>query len=132
MDKIEPSDEQSLIINAVEHGDNISISSCPGSGKTTTILLIAKNFPNKKILQVTYNSQLKCEVREKAKKLKLNNLEIHSYHSLAVKYYDKFAHTDQVIDHIISGNKSIASETDKFDIIVIDECQDTVHLYFLG
>jgi len=130
MDKIEPSDEQSLIINAVEHGDNISISSCPGSGKTTTILLIAKNFPNKKILQVTYNSQLKCEVREKAKKLKLNNLEIHSYHSLAVKYYDKFAHTDQVIDHIISGNKSIASETDKFDIIVIDECQDTVHLYF--
>ena len=128
--QIKPSVEQSLIIDSIKYGNNISISSCPGSGKTTTILLIAQNFPDKKILQVTYNSQLKCEVREKAKKLDLNNLEIHSYHSLAVKYYDRYAHTDQVIDHIIGNNKPINSDVNKFDIIVIDECQDTVHLYF--
>lgn len=126
----EPSSEQSLILNAIELDNNVSISSCPGSGKTTTILLIGKKFPGKRILQVTYNSQLKCEVREKSRTYNINNLEIHSYHSLAVKYYDRNAHTDQVITKIINENTSVNHNSDKYDIIVIDECQDKTHLYF--
>lgn len=122
--------EQKLIMDAIELGHNVSISSCPGSGKTTTILLLAQRFKDKNILQVTYNSQLKCEVREKAKLYGCDNLEIHSYHSLAVKYYDRNAHTDQVISNIVAHDLSLSCERVRFDIIVIDECQDKTQLYF--
>jgi hypothetical protein len=125
-----PSDEQVLILNSIElNNNNIVIDAVAGSGKTTTILWIANTFTNKKIIQITYNSQLKIEVRDKAKTMELNNLEVHSYHSLAVKYYLKEAHTDQVLSNIISNDIDIASKV-LYDILIIDEVQDMTPLYY--
>ena len=124
-----PSDEQVLILNSIELDNNIIIDAVAGSGKTTTILWIANTFPNKKIIQITYNSQLKIEVRDKAKTMELNNLEVHSYHSLAVKYYLKEAHTDQILSNIIANDIDIINKP-SYDILIIDEVQDMTPLYY--
>ena len=49
------------------------------------------------LLQITYNNLLKIEVRKKASQMHINNMEIHTYHSLAVKYYNQYAYTDEEI-----------------------------------
>jgi hypothetical protein len=129
--KVTPSDEQQSIIDCVTHGKNVSVDAVAGSGKTTTVLFIALNNKKKKILQITYNKQLKIEVREKAESYEIDNLEIHTYHSLAVKNYDKDAHTDDKIIKVLSENKP-PRHRKKYDIIIIDEVQDmTPNYYFL-
>ena len=96
-----PSQEQQYIIDSIAKGHNIVVDAVAGSGKTTTILNMAKTFYDRKILQVTYNSQLKSEVREMVKKHDIFNLEVHSYHSLCVKYYDPVCYTDQRMLHVL-------------------------------
>jgi hypothetical protein len=74
-----PSDEQYAIVNLVGKNTNIIVDAVAGSGKTTTVLFIASKFADKKILQITYNSELKIEVRKKVQEMEIKNLEIHSY-----------------------------------------------------
>ena len=76
-----------------------------GTGKTTLILEIAKELGSRKILQITYNKSLKFEVREKTKALSIDNLTIHTYHSLAVCYYSCTAHVDNEIKKIVINKK---------------------------
>jgi len=113
----EGTDANSLIIDAVA-----------GSGKTTTIIGIAEAVPNKSILQFTYNAMLKGEVRDKVKYL--HNVEVHSYHSFAVKYYEPKAYVDTVICSIISKNKAPYTSIPNYDLIVVDEAQDMTPLYY--
>jgi tRNA G46 methylase TrmB len=66
--------EQEKIIEEVGKGSNIMVDAVAGSGKSTTILLIANAYPNKKFLQITYNSMLRYEVKEKVKKIEITNI----------------------------------------------------------
>ena len=75
------SDEQKKVLKYLKKDYNLIVDSVPGSGKTTTCLHIAKHFTDLNILLLTYNSRLKDETREKRDLLKLNNLEVHSYHA---------------------------------------------------
>ena len=101
-----------------------------GSGKTTTIFHIAQACPEKKIIQITYNSQLKLEVRGKVRAAGISNLEIHTYHSLCVSYYDRLAHTDDAMRNLVINNKSPIYKLPNIDLIIIDETQDMKHLFF--
>ena len=127
-----PSSEQQLIIDAIKRGENVSVNAVAGSGKTTTILGIAKQIPEKKILQITYNRALKLEVEKKAKLNKLDNLKVLTFHGLACSYYDYTAYTDDRIQTILRNNiplnKPITNITQ--EIIIIDEIQDMTPLYF--
>ena len=125
----EPSEEQQTIINNIKNGYNVVVEAVAGSGKSTTILSLAKQFPEKEILQLTYNSSLRLDVREQVQNLELLNLQVHTFHSLAVKYYCKNAHTDTGIRNVLYEKKQPLSHT-KIDILVIDENQDTSELYF--
>lgn len=120
--------EQLNIINTIKENKNVICDAVAGSGKTTTILELAKALPDKLILQITYNSMLRHEVKDKARNIK--NLKIHSYHSLYVNYYNNNAHTDNILNDIIINNKIPIKELPKFDIIVIDEVQDMTILFF--
>jgi superfamily I DNA/RNA helicase len=80
-----PSHEQKNVLLNLKY-NNVVCDSVAGSGKTTTILYIAKTFKSKSILLLTYNAKLKIETREKVKLLNLTNIEVHSYHSFCVKY----------------------------------------------
>lgn len=124
------SSEQELILNKVKGGSNVIVDAVAGTGKTTLILSIASEVSNKEILQMTYNKSLKFEVREKIENQKITNLQVHTYHSLAVCYYNNNAHVDNEIRKIIVNNISPIRPIPKVDILVLDESQDMTYLYF--
>jgi len=124
------SDEQRVILDYIRAGYNVVVDACAGSGKSTTILSIAKEMSGKKIRQFTYNAMLRHEVKEKIKELGLNNIQVHTYHSFAVNYYSDMGHTDTGIRHILSDNLAPRIPIPIVDIIVLDESQDMTKLYF--
>ena len=125
------SHEQNNIIKT-NPNTNIKIDAVAGSGKTTTVLYMGMANPTKNILHITYNNLLKREVRKKASLLCVDNMEIHTYHSLAVKYYSPSAYTDEEIKKILLSNKFVNPniKTKPFDILFIDETQDMILDYY--
>ena len=122
------SNEQFDIINKIIN-NNIIVNSVAGSGKTTTNLHIAKYFTDLKILLLTYNSKLKIETREKTIKYDINNLDVHSYHSYCVKYYDQTCFTDSQIIRLLK-TINLQNMINPYDIIIVDEAQDMNPIYF--
>jgi hypothetical protein len=131
-----PSEEQMNIINAAKEGYNIQVDAVAGSGKTTTVLSLAHFLNEKEILQVTYNSELRLEVRTKQTKyikehdMKLEKLSIYTYHALGVRYYTDLAKKDIGLNKIVEENMSPNKRLPNINIIVIDEIQDMNELYF--
>ncbi len=123
----EPSLEQAAFLDAVAT-DHVIGDCVAGSGKTTTVLLLAKRFPQHRILQVTYNSQLKAEVRAKAVVAGLTNLEVHTFHSLAVAYYMGRGYDDAMLRGALAA--PVRRKIPTFGIVVLDESQDIIPLYF--
>lgn len=105
------SEEQQKIVDALAE-NNVVVNSVAGSGKTTTILHICKRYSSGKILVLTYNKLLKEETREKAEKLKLDNVEIHSFHAAAVKYLHHDCHNDlMLLKHLNARLKELGVDT---------------------
>ena len=118
---------------AIDHlnDNNIVIDSVAGSGKTTCILHIAQRYSTSKILLLTYNANLKFETRDKANRLCIENLQVHSYHSFCVNYYHKCAIDDAHIRNMFKKTPIPVPISDiNFDMIVIDEAQDMKPLYY--
>ncbi len=124
-----PSEEQGQFLDAIAT-DNVVADCVAGSGKTTTVLLIAKQFPHQRILQVTYNSQLKSEVRTKAAAAGLRNLEIHTFHSLALAFYPARGYDDNMIHTVLETGLPPRNRIPPVDILVLDETQDMIPTYF--
>jgi hypothetical protein len=124
------SEEQETIYKCIKNGDNAIGDACAGSGKSTTILSIAKNMKEKQFVQLTYNSMLCNDIKEKIEKYRLTNLNVYTYHSLVVKYYDSTGYTDTVIRKVVLHNTNPKINIRKFDILVLDETQDMTLLYF--
>lgn len=125
-----PSNEQKKIIKYSLKDKNIVVDSVAGSGKTTTILHVAKINSDKKFVVITYNSKLKKETRDKVEKLGLKNrVDVHSFHSFAVKYYDNSCCRDDGIIKLLKNNSAPRFKF-HFDIFVIDEVQDMTKTYF--
>ena len=59
------SEEQTNILNNILQGNHVIVDAVAGSGKSTVVLSIAEKIPNTSILQMTYNSMLRLEVKEK-------------------------------------------------------------------
>ena len=128
--ELQISAEQIIIYNHINDGKNVIVDSIAGSGKSTTIIHIAKLLPHKRFLHVTYNSMLRKEFKQKVASLKLDNIDVHTYHSLAVKYFLPTAFTDTGIREILTNSILPMVNLPKFDIVVLDECQDMTKLYF--
>ena len=137
------SHEQQIVCDHICNGENVIVDACAGSGKSTTILGIAKSLPKRRFLQITYNAMLRKEFKEKVLEHGLTNIEVHTYHSLAVKYFSNEANTDTGIRHILhpkstSGSSDIKTRCrlrddvtmQQFDVVVIDEAQDMTFLYY--
>lgn len=127
---IQLSEEQQNICNFIKAGYNVEVDACAGTGKTTVILEVAKTLPRRKFLEITYNSTLRHEVKEKAKKKGLKNITVDTFHSLAVKYYHATAYTDNGIRNILTNNIAPISPIEIFNVLVLDEAQDMTILYF--
>ena len=126
-----PSEEQQKIIDALKNKQNVIVNAVAGSGKTTTILGIAKQMPDINILQITYNKALQLEVEEKVKNEKLNNIKIYTYHGLACSFYGN-ANIDEKLKPILINDTNFKPniKLTQYSIIVIDEAQDMKKLYF--
>jgi len=128
------SKEQSHIVEVIKTGKNIQIDAVAGSGKTTTSLHIAKQYPEKQILLLTYNAKLRIETRRKSQTLGLTHLEVLTYHAFAVKYMDRTAFNDNnILAHLrskkSSGTLALLSPI-SFDIVIVDEAQDMNFIYY--
>ena len=123
-----PSAEQQIIIDAsIDH--NLIINSVAGSGKTTTIMHIAKASQDDKILLLTYNAHLKNETRQRINALGLMNIECHSYHAFCVKYYREDCQNDKVILDILRTNV-LPKKKFSYTFVIIDEAQDLTGMLF--
>ena len=128
-----PSEEQKQISKYTQDGYNVIVNSVAGSGKSSTVITVAKDLPKKSFLHITFNSMLRLEFKEKLKTLNITNIDVHTYHSLAVKHYSKDAHTDSGLKKILFNNVIPfipKKEIPKFDIVVLDEAQDMSILYY--
>ena len=67
--------------------DILAIKSVAGSGKTTTLLDLAKIHSKKKILYLAFNKALIDDIREKTAKQGITNLYPTTFHSLAHRAY---------------------------------------------
>ena len=124
------SDEQKLIIKSLK-SNNVLVDSVAGSGKTTTNLYLAKEYPHNKLLLLTYNAKLKIETRQKVSILGIKNMEVHSYHSFAVKYYGRDCYTDTALKKMLKiSQNNTHSPNISYDIIILDESQDMSPLYY--
>jgi hypothetical protein len=124
------SDEQLVAIQHIMNGDNVVLDAVAGSGKSTTILSMAKRLPKKRVLQIAYNAMLRKEVEAKIKSLEIQNVTVHTFHSLAVRFYLESAHTDAGIRKILYEKMWPKREIPVFDIVVLDESQDMSILYY--
>ena len=127
-----PSDEQKSIIESIKY-HNVIVSAVAGSGKTSTIIQMAKEYPSKQIMVITYNNKLKLETRLRVKKEALmESVDVHSYHSFCVKFYYSECYTDLELLKIVLNNDRHLKERIHFDILVIDEAQDMTPIYYSG
>ena len=124
------SEEQLLIIEQVKKGNNVVVDACAGSGKSTTILSAAHMMPEKRFLLITYNKSLRKEIKEKITEIGLENIVVHTYHSLCVATYNPDAHVDKVMRLLVQNDTPPLIELTPFDIVVLDEVQDMTFLYF--
>ena len=126
------SDEQEHILQEIKNGKNVMVDAVAGTGKTTLILAVAKALPDTQIMQMTYNSSLRLDVKTKIQASELKNIKVHTFHSLAVRYYEPTAFTDTELRRILLKNTPPIPMTElpKIDVLVLDECQDMTFLYF--
>lgn len=124
------STEQQLIIDATVNKQDVIVNAVAGSGKTTTILGIAR-ATNASILNLTYNKKLKLEVQNKIKKNRLTNIHCFSFHSFMYKYYPCNGKYDDVhMTRLIKARVKNQYPIPFFEHIIIDECQDMINIYY--
>lgn len=121
------SEEQTKIINAIKE-NNVIVDSVAGSGKTTTNIFIAKEYPEKKILLLTFNRKLSDETKERLNKENIKNLEVYTYHGFCSKKYIKTQNDKGILDSINLNLKS--TNILDYEIVIIDEAQDINELYY--
>lgn len=119
--------EQQTIIDEQKNKVNMVVDSVAGSGKSTISLYLAKNYPERKYLLLTYNAKLKLETRQRIKDMGLENIICHSFHSFAVNYIDNSAYTDSRLFDVIDDKFKTRPE---FDTLIIDEIQDMNDIYY--
>lgn len=122
--------EQQHIYELLLENYNVIVEAVAGTGKTTTVLGCASKQPDKKILQVTYNKALRKDVQDNAVAHDIHNIQIHTFHSLAKKYYLRSGYTDKEIRKALQCNEAPMKPIQGFDMLVIDEVQDMTPLYY--
>jgi superfamily I DNA/RNA helicase len=76
-----PTQEQSLIIDAAKRDRNMAINAFAGTGKTTTLSMIAQALPRKRILYLAFNKA----IADEAKRRMPGNVDARTFHSLAFR-----------------------------------------------
>ena len=79
MTELVPTPEQQDILDAVAAGGTVAISACAGTGKTSTLRLIAEQSPNRRMLYVAFNKAVQVDAAASFP----NNVKARTAHALA-------------------------------------------------
>jgi len=126
MELFPPSIEQKQIVDSLYSG-NIVVDAVAGSGKTTTVLHLAKTHLYESFLLLTYNKKLRLETKERVRLNSIENIDVHNYHSFAVKHYDSRCFTDTALKKFLVKPSKIPYN---YSVIIVDEAQDMTPLYY--
>jgi hypothetical protein len=122
-------DEQEEVKRVILSGKSCVVNACPGAGKTTLSLVVAKDF-KKKTLILTFSSKLKDETRGKIKENNMeNHCKVHSYNSAPRDHYLKDARYDEDIYIILATDMKPGDKID-YEFIVLDEIQDMTKVHY--
>lgn len=80
-----PTTEQQAIIDAVKACSAVKVYALAGTGKTTTLRLIAEAYPKARMLYLAFNKAIADEARNKFP----DNVDVRTVHSLAFGYVGK-------------------------------------------
>lgn len=127
---VEISEEQLAIVQPLKNGRSVSVNAVAGSGKTTTCLHIAQKLVGKNILLLVYNRALCGETVKRVVENKIDNMDVHTFHSYCTSYYDPSDYTDKVINRICKKDLPTIKSPILYDVIIIDEVQDMKPLYY--
>ena len=87
---MKPTQQQNDILEAVKQYKSIKINAFAGTGKTSTLQLIANQYKSKKILYLAFNSSIKNEAIGKF----ANNTSVKTTHGLAFGAIKKYTNID--------------------------------------
>ena len=121
----DPSSEQKIALDQFKSGHNIIIDSVAGGGKTTFIIHLAKTYPDRNILFLTFNRRLHDETQERASVCNITNLHIYTYHGFCARHYRTECKSDSSLARLIRKDLQL-----NYNTIVVDEAQDIMPLYF--
>lgn len=83
----------------LSHNEILAIKSVAGSGKTTTLLNVAKKHKDKNILYLAFNKSLVSEIQSKIKKENIKNMKPFTFDKLMRQVYvDKFKEHPKIMD----------------------------------
>lgn len=103
--------EQQNVINSTS--TNISVNAGPGMGKTHLLLGIAEKYKEQQNGLLCFNSPIRKEILEKAKKRKIETMEINTFHSLAFNSLKRRADINNFI------NRDFNNPLDYFSLLDI-------------
>ena len=113
-------EEQKEVLHQVSAGRNVLVDACIGSGKTTVIQLLCSQYPDRRILYLTYNKLLKADAIEK---IKNKNTKVTNYHGFAYQALKKIG-IETAVSELIRTFCQYQPECEKYQLMVIDEYQD--------
>lgn len=108
---------------------NIIVDAVAGSGKTTTCLFAAQQYPNDKFLVLTYNKKLRDETRARINDMRIKNMKVYTFHGFCGYLYSKAVFNDTMLLNCIDDEET-QTRPISFKRIIIDEAQDMRHNYF--
>lgn len=124
--------EQQQVVDRVQQGFHVLVDAVAGAGKTSTVLALACAFA-RPCLMLTFSAHLKRETRHKTKELQKQNktlqLEVHSYHSVANRYFCPTSNDEGLFR--ILHERLAPSAPLPWELIILDECQDMNTLSYL-
>ena len=122
-----PSPEQAAVVRSVRDRVNVVCEAVAGSGKTTAVLHCARDVPDLTFMVLTYNARLKLTTRQRARELGLANVETHSFHACAARYYVTGCRDDETLARLVEEDAPPRAAM-RFDCLVVDEAQDMTPL----
>ena len=133
MASLPPASAEQAAAVEVLRGRHCLVQAVAGAGKTTAALHFARDKAPLPALLLTYSARLRYETRSRAKALGVDNLEVHSLHSFAVKYLDPRAKRDGPIIEFIEGARDGTAAPRRpvpaYALVIVDEAQDLTLLY---
>lgn len=88
-------DEQKKIIEAPQYYNRIKVFAYAGTGKTTTLRLMAERYPTWRFLYLAFNRAIASEARNTFPK----NTDIYTTHAFALKYVRNFFNTQNITEY---------------------------------